>query len=293
VNAPARQRYLARFQRVLDHVDAHLEGDLSVEALARVAAFSPFHFHRQFAALTGLTLHRYVQLVRLKRAAFALAYRPTSITEIALASGFGGSEAFARTFRQRLGQTPSDFRRTPAWEAWAAAIAPLTQARSMPMTPIFTDADVRIVDLPEIPVALLAHRGDPARIGDTVRRFIDWRRAAGLHPSRSRTFNRLHNDPETTPPDQFRMDIAAATDRPVPDNDAGVVNDQIAAGRYATVRMIGSPDSLKPAIRFLYADWLPRSSEDLRDAPLLAERVRFFPDVPENEAITDIYLPLS
>jgi AraC family transcriptional regulator len=56
--------------------------------------------------------------------------------------------------------------------------------------------------------------------------------------------------------------------------------------------MIGSADTLRPAIQSLYADWLPRSGEDLRDVPLLAERIRFFPDVPENEAITDIYLPL-
>ena len=58
------------------------------------------------------------------------------------------------------------------------------------------------------------------------------------------------------------------------------------------VRMTGSSDNLKPAIHFLYADWLPGSGEELRDFPIFAERVRFFPDVPENEAVTDIFLPL-
>ena len=53
------------------------------------------------------------------------------------------------------------------------------------MTPTFTDADIRILDFPATPVALLEHRGDPARIGDTIRRFIAWRRGAGLSPDRS------------------------------------------------------------------------------------------------------------
>ena len=288
----AERRYLARFQRVLDHVDANLDGDLGVETLASVAAFSPFHFHRQFAELTGVTLHRYVQLARLKRASSALAFRAAPVTEIALASGYGGSEAFARVFRRRLGQTPSDFRRSPDWEAWAAAIAPLDHARSIPMTITFTHADVRIVDFPETRVARLAHRGNPARMGDTVRAFIAWRRETGLHPSKSRTFNLLHNDPEAVPPEDFRMDVAASTDAPIAENGAGVVEDRIPAGRCAMVRMTGSSDNLEPAVHFLYAEWLPGSGEELRDYPIFAERVRFFPDVPENEAVTDIFLPL-
>lgn len=288
----AERRYLARFQRVLDHVDANLDGDLGVETLASVAAFSPFHFHRQFAELTGVTLHRYVQLARLKRASFALAFRDAPVTEVALASGYGGSEAFARAFRQRLGQTPGDFRRSPDWEAWAAAIAPLDHARSIPMTIAFTHADVHIVDFPETRVARLAHRGDPARMGDTVRAFIAWRRETGLHPSKSRTFNLLHKDPETVPPEDFRMDVAASTGAPIADNAAGVVADRIPAGRCAMVRMTGSSDNLKPAVHFLYAEWLPGSGEELRDFPIFAERVRFFPEVPENEAVTDVFLPL-
>jgi AraC family transcriptional regulator len=291
VTTDTERRYLARFQRVLDHVDANLDGDLGVETLASVAAFSPFHFHRQFAELTGVTLHRYVQLARLKRAASALAFRDAPVTEIALASGYA-SEAFARVFRQRLGQTPSEFRRSPDWNAWAAAIAPLDHARSKPMTIAFTHADVRVVDFPETRVARLAHRGDPARVGDTVRAFIAWRRETALHPSKSRTFNLLHNDPEAVPPEDFRMDIAASTDAPIAENGAGVVEDRIPAGRCAMVRMTGSSDNLAPAVHFLYAEWLPGCGEELRDFPIFAERVRFFPDVPENEAVTDIFLPL-
>jgi AraC family transcriptional regulator len=38
---------------------------------------------------------------------------------------------------------------------------------------------------------------------------------------------------------------------------------------------------------------LPQSDEELRDFPLFFQRVSFFPDVAESEAVTDVFLPLK
>ena len=51
-----RRSYTARINRVMDHIDAHLDETLDLQALAGVAQFSPFHFHRLFQSLTGETL---------------------------------------------------------------------------------------------------------------------------------------------------------------------------------------------------------------------------------------------
>jgi AraC family transcriptional regulator len=214
------------------------------------------------------------------------------VFDIALDSGFGGPEAFAPVFRQRIGQSPSAFRARPEWAPLAAALAPLEQARSQHMTPTFNDTDVTIIDFPATPVALIEHRGDPMAIGDTIRRFIDWRRTNGLPPAKSATFNILHDDPDNVPAAEHRLDIACAATTVAP-NHAGVTHGLIPAGRCAVVRMTGPGDDLRAPAHFLYADWLPRSGEELRDFPMFAQRVKFFPDVPANEAVTDIYLPLS
>src|SRR6185369_10408979 len=80
----ALQNYQARMRRVLDHIDRHLDDDLDLETVSGVAAFSKFHFHRQFTATFGLSVHRYVQLARMKRASYRLAYRDAeSVTDIA------------------------------------------------------------------------------------------------------------------------------------------------------------------------------------------------------------------
>ena len=114
--------YSRRFRRVLDYVDAHLDEDLSVERLSHVAAFSKYHFHRQFSELFGISVSKYVQLVRLKRAAYRLAFRREhGILAMALETGYESQEAFTRAFKKAIGQTPAAFRRRPDWESWNVA----------------------------------------------------------------------------------------------------------------------------------------------------------------------------
>lgn len=287
-------RYQDRMKRVLDHIDRNLDGHLDLASLSGVAAFSKHHFHRQFAAIFGIPLYRYVQLTRLKRASYRLAFRQwETITEIAMDAGYEAPDAFSRAFRNRFGQRPSDFQRTPDWQPWLEAFGPLSEARTLTMQR-FGKTDVTIVDLPVIPVAVMEHRGDPASLGETIRRFIAWRRRTGVRAPASRTFTIFHADPDVTPPADYRIGLCAGTDRPLGagDADEGVRPGVIPAGRSARLRVLGSSDDLRPAALFLYREWLPASGEEPRDFPLYAERVRFFPDVPEHEAITDLFLPL-
>lgn len=285
--------YHARMHRVLVFIDSHLEENLSVGVLSDVAAFSKHHFQRQFSSLFGISVGRYVQLARLKRASYRLAFRDgSSVLEIALDSGYEGPEAFSRAFRRHFDQSPTGFRREPRWSPWLAANAPLTQARSKTMSSTFTDADVRVLDFPQTAVALMAHRGDPALIGNTIRRFIAWRKATGLSPKASATFNIFHPDPDDPAAELDRVELCAATDRAIAPNDQGVVAGIIPAGRCAVLRQVGGGDDLRATATWLYGQWLPRSGHEPRDFPMFAQRVSFFPDVPEHEAVTDIFLPI-
>jgi AraC family transcriptional regulator len=45
-------------------------------------------------------------------------------------------------------------------------------------------------------------------------------------------------------------------------------------------------------VHYLYGQWLPSSGEELRDFPCFFHYINLFPEVPEHELITDIYLPL-
>ena len=55
--------YAAKFNKVFDYIDKHLDEALSLALLSQVACFLKYHFHRQFAEYTGISIFKYVQLV--------------------------------------------------------------------------------------------------------------------------------------------------------------------------------------------------------------------------------------
>ncbi|WP_433934871.1 GyrI-like domain-containing protein [Sorangium cellulosum] len=296
MTAAAENAYIVRFRRVLDHIDAHLDEDLTLERLSGVAAFSKYHFQRQFSELFGIGVHEYVKLVRLRRASYRLALparEQARIIDIALASGYESPEAFSRAFKKAFGQTPSEFREQPRWDPWYATHQRLIETRTLPLQAVHRAEDVKILRFEGTRVAAVEHRGDPKRILESVRQLIAWRKDNGLPPRASATFNVLYDNPAETPPEAYRADLCASIRRPVSGNPFGVVEKAIPGGRCAVLRHVGCDDTLYEAAKYLYATWLPASGEELRDFPLFLQRVRFFPEVPDHEAITDIFLPLQ
>lgn len=152
---------------------------------------------------------------------------------------------------------------------------------------------MQIRAFPETRVALLAHRGEPALLGESLRRFIAWRRENRLPPARSATFNLLYDDPGDTPAERFRLDLCAATEAQVAPNRFGVSASTLPAGRCAVLRHVGPDDTLELSVRYLYGQWLPQSGEALRDFPLFVQRLSLLPEVPERELTSDIFLPLA
>jgi AraC family transcriptional regulator len=287
-NMSKASAYAARFDRVFDYIDKHLGEVLTVELLSQVANFSRYHFHRQFSEYAGINVFRYIQLMRLKRASYRLAFNKLEkITAIALDAGFENPESFSRAFKNMFGQTPSEFRRNPAWQPWNERYQFPNRERKQSM-------EVNIIDVEETKVAALEHRGAPALVNDSVGIFIEWRKTSGLSPIKSsKSFGIAYDNPDTTDPEQFRFDICGAISEDVPDNPQGVVNKIIPGGRCAVIRHHGSHDRIGACAYYLYRDWLPESGEELRDFPLYFHYVNLLPDTSDHELVTDIYLPLK
>jgi AraC family transcriptional regulator len=100
-----------RLLRVLDYIEANLEGDLSIERMATIACLSRFHFSRAFRQAVGQSPHRYVSAKRLERAKTLLMHGDRPLVDIALALSFSSQANFARAFRQATGLAPGQYRR--------------------------------------------------------------------------------------------------------------------------------------------------------------------------------------
>jgi AraC family transcriptional regulator len=111
--APAVQGGLAPWQRkrVTEYIEEHVAEELSLATLAGLARLSPFHFARAFKHTLGTPPHRYHTERRIERAKSLLAADELTVTEIALAVGFGETSSFTAAFRRLTGSTPSGYRR--------------------------------------------------------------------------------------------------------------------------------------------------------------------------------------
>lgn len=285
--------YQRKIAKVLGYLATSVDqdaADLSLDKLADVAGLSKFHFHRQFVAITGITVARLVSLWRLKRASMRLAFSTDDrVTDIAFDAGYSSLEAFSRAFRDIQAQSPSEFRRDPTWAHWAAAFRTPSPTQELSMT-----AEVAIVQFPETLVAVLEHRASHATLMASVARFIEWRKATGASPVRtSQTYGVVYDDPDAVAPDKFRFDICGTIQAPIADNHWGVITKTIAGGTCAVTTHVGSTDAIGPSVMLLYRDWLPTSGHTLRDAPLFFHYKKRMPDVSEPEQETDIYLPIA
>ena len=204
-----RLEYDRRVNRVIDHIRGHLAEGLTLAELARVAAFSPFHFDRVFKAVTGETLFGFIQRLRLERAGSALMGRTdASVLEIALDHGFMSAATFARAFRAHFGMSATAWRSGGA-ARWRRRLQhkPRKQLRKTGNargprgvdTPRTTAKEaamsVSVREQPPFHVAYMRYTGlpGPGGIPQLWEKFGRWLEAHGFHPRCRRLPNpRLH-----------------------------------------------------------------------------------------------------
>ncbi len=151
--------------------------------------------------------------------------------------------------------------------------------------------DVRIVVFPDTKVAALEHRGSPDLEYESIRKFIEWRIANPLSSDQHQSYGIHYNDPRTTPPADYRVDLCVSVEHEIAPNPYGVVNKIIPGGRCAVARHFGSRENVLAAA-YIHDVWLPGSGEVPRDFPIFFHYVNVGPEVQAHEMITDVYLPL-
>jgi AraC family transcriptional regulator len=102
---------LTRLKKVLEFIDANLDKNLSLSALANTANMNLYYFAVLFRKSMRVSPHQYFLNRRVDRAKQLLHDRKLSVLDVGLQVGFDHANNFARTFRRRTGKSPSQFRR--------------------------------------------------------------------------------------------------------------------------------------------------------------------------------------
>lgn len=93
-------------------IEAHLFSQLTIEELAQHTNLSVSSFKREFAKLYNDTPANYMKTRKLEKAAELLLKSDLRITDIAFDCGFNDAANFSKSFFDRFGLTPSNFRLT-------------------------------------------------------------------------------------------------------------------------------------------------------------------------------------
>ncbi len=300
--------YTARINRVIDHIEGSLDREMTLDELAGVAHFSPYHFHRIFSAMTGETLGRFVQRLRLEKAAAQLILnRGKPITAIALDCGFTSSATFARSFRRHFGASASEWReaggepdrkqgkgeRNDGQAVRNEGQPDRNGCEAILVSDPYLDpqtthlnwriemkgkseltANVEVVRHEPMTVAYLRHvgpyAGDAELFGQLWGSLMRWAGPRGLLGPQTRSMTIYHDNPEITDEDKLRISVCVTvpSDTPV-DGEFGKM--EIPGGDYAVARFQLKPDQYGDAWNAVYGGWLPESGYQPDDRPAYEE----------------------
>lgn len=281
----ATQRsYGQRIEKVVAHLGERLDQPLTLEALAAVGHFSPYHFHRIYRGTMGETVADTLRRMRLHRAAVELLYGTRTLAAIARLCGYGSTAAFNRAFALAHGCPPGEFRRRRGADA---ILAP------RPTPDPIEDASMYRVDITQrepVVVAALPYRGPYHAIGTTFERLGAWAGSRGL--AQNRSFGLYYDDPESVPEDELKSDACIEIPGTFALENGGPQRLDIAGGRYAVLVHTGPYAELERPYRWLYGEWLPNSGEEAADAPVVEEYLNDPRALPPSQWRTAICVPL-
>ncbi len=103
--------YHDHLRRASNYVRTHLDGDLSLAAVAGAVGIERKYFSTLFRKQAGIGFKSWTRLCRLQRAVELFRTTDIAVTSVAYEVGFHDLRTFERAFRQLLGASPRDFRK--------------------------------------------------------------------------------------------------------------------------------------------------------------------------------------
>ena len=100
-----------RITTCINFIYAHYDKDLSIGELAKISNMSEFHFLRSFKSGLGITPHKFINLLRLEKAAELLASSAILVNEIGFEVGYNDASSFGRVFKRHFSITPVEYRK--------------------------------------------------------------------------------------------------------------------------------------------------------------------------------------
>ncbi len=239
-----------QIKEVVRYLEQHCYEPVNLEKASKVANLSPFHFHRVFKALVGETVAEFIRRMRHEKAAQSLMFQDKSVTTVAIEFGFSSSQAMARSFKKYLGVTPSQIKQCHTVEEYSllmrnSKIGSMLRKNRYELPEGLSYAEFRLnqsgrieMNTERYPKRTIAYIRVTGPYGENYEPVIQqlylWAGAKGLN---GECLFIYHDNPETTPANKCRTDIAMTVPEGTEPGN-GIEIAEISAGSYAVLRKI-------------------------------------------------------
>lgn len=223
--------YIEAINKALQFIEDHLEEELNLDIVSKVAHFSPFHFHRIFKTIAKEPLNAYINRKRIEKAAIILiTKKEVSISSLALRYGFNSPSSFTRTFKKFYGLSPSQFRKSsPGKYSKIGQVESKNGQANAPFETYLCDinnhknwikmnAKVAIKTIEQLNLAFITHIGQEG-LGLAFEQLMKWARPKGLLDQKDFKMATIYHDSfKVTAPDKVRMSACLLLEKPVETN---------------------------------------------------------------------------
>ncbi len=277
--------------RIMHHIDTHLHEKLTLDELSAMASYSPYHFHRLFKSVAGITLGDYIMERRMCLVRRYLDHYPLlTMTEVADRAGFRSPSDFSRAFKVRFGETPTAYKARVLgdrkiciadrkfYERYFSTIYYNRRQENgrSDIEPVRT-LKVTIKQLPQYRVLFLPLLGSGTEdmLHEKLTRAFRHvaAQAAGRHRRPFQTLM-IGSSHELLPMPQgvfrYRLDVCAAVADNFEADDAELPTADLAGGLYAMIRLSTRLEEMLAVLDAFYREWLPVSGYALGEGACLA-----------------------
>lgn len=152
--------------------------------------------------------------------------------------------------------------------------------------------DVQVKQLKPMRVAYIRHLGPYEECGKVWDKLFDWAADKGIYPKSTFWIGASYDDPENTPPEKLRYDACVIVSNEIGADDTVQIQ-ELPGGRFASTVHKGAYRNMGQTFRTMFQEGLPKAGLNWRKGPCLEFYTGEYDDRPEEDLITELYVPVK
>jgi len=275
-----------QIKKVIYYIETHLDDELDLENLCKIAGYSTFHFCRIFKVNIGESALSYASRLKLERAARETYKESKSMIEIALDAGYQTPSGFLKAFKLRFGTTPTNYRQ--------GSYIQQNKYKEIQMN------EPQIISREEIEVVFTRELGDYKkstqiawdRLKSQLANLNDEQDDSSPKSSICEAFGICHDDPKVTYEANIRYEAALAFDKEKIKalKKSGFETKTLSGGNYVKVDFVGVSQS-EETWYGLYA-WIEKCGHTFRNEPPYEKYLNGNTETDMEKFHVEIYVPI-